>query len=594
MSYSFSIDVGFGLSQMLTTLLSLHLAFTLVLLRIASSSAQLHTNAIDCNVTSDGEDICLDAKRFEELFRWMQDGMDAHVPEQHRQGLPRLHEVIARKNRTFVANRDLHPGELLLRFPRQRLMHSGYYIDGLDGTQRSLTAALAEALVQKIVHIAPQTWLALYIMEHRHLGRNSEWHPYLNLLPLEFAESPIFYTEKEFSWLEGSSFVPRAKKHLDMLKAQFDTVAELVPGFVENYTLAEFLWARSAIATRVFGWDLPGLPSGHNDFMVPLGDMFNHRSPKQLEWIYNESTDTLDYWVRENVSANSELLISYGTKSNGDYLLYYGFTVPGLPQRSYPVCSVKLALGIDGIPDQEAKRKWLIKASFTKVREHEPFEVKLRETWEKDPQKMLEHARFLVLPNMSEVERQIAPAMKNCKRIAIPPGSCEKPISKDNERAALEYCLRLMKLSLRAYPTTLQEDEDLLPSLSGLQLSLVTLRRDEKIVFHWWERYLALALEMLELAPSQIEQRCKAVLGDSQCTSEDNWYMNVTIYELLGGIDAEPKSNQFFIWAALIVTVAAATILPRFMKVEARKSNAAMTTASGDKSQRSRIGKTKK
>ena len=97
-----------------------------------------------------------------------------------------------------------------------------------------------------------------------------------------------------------------------------------VLGFNTTYTLDEFLWARTVISTRVFGWRLPGLPVENPDFMVPLGDMFNHRSPKQIEWVFNSTTQTLDYWAQEDVAAGGELLISYGGKCNSQYLLHYG------------------------------------------------------------------------------------------------------------------------------------------------------------------------------------------------------------------------------------------------------------------------------
>lgn len=492
---------------------------------------------------------------FDELVAWMQKGIDKWVPQEHQTGLEPLRDMLATRDRTFIAKRDLQKDQLLMRFPRECLMHAGYFL----GDDAPLATLLSKALEEKIVHIAPQTWLALYMLEQRRLGAKSFWHPYLKLLPSEFPGNPIFYAEKDFAWLKGSTFIPRAKAHLEMLTQQYETLSQLVPEFSKSFSLEDFLWARSAIATRVFGWHLPGLPQENTDFMVPMGDMFNHRSPKQLEWIYNETTGTFDYWVKEDVAAGGELFISYGTKSNAEYLLHYGFAVADLPKRNYSVCSVRVALGLNGVPDQEAKRKWLIKASFSPVTEHEPAEFTLRDTWEKEPDKMLAHARLLELSDMKEVEHQILPGMKNCKRIAQPP-LCPKPVSIPNEQAALKRCLRVIRESLQAYPTTLEEDERLLPTLEGLPASLVTLRKDEKVVLRWWERFFDLALDAFDQPAGSIERRCNEVLGESRCSVESNYYMRTTLYELLGGDSAADSGVLGSAVTWVIVAVMAAAV----------------------------------
>lgn len=500
-----------------------------------------------------------DANELDELISWMQQGVDAFVPAEHREEAPRVRDVLGRRGRTFVAQRDLHPGDLVLRFPRERLMHSGFYKHKSDDSASDLIVALERGEQEPGVFIAPQTFLAVYMLFHRRLGRRSPWSAYLDALPSEFPSVPVFYTQKEFEWLKGSSFVARVQRHAEALRAQYETVARFLPGFADNYTVNDFLWARCAISTRVFGWDMPGTVRNFNDFMVPLGDMFNHRSPKMLEWQYNGTTDTLDYWVREDVPAGGELLISYGAKSNALYLLHYGFAVAGLPQRNFSVCTTKVPLDLDEIPDQAAKRKWLIKAAFTPVKDHSPAEFDLSDTWNKELEKMIAHARLLVLPTIQDLERKVASPASSCTKIAMP-CQCKSPVSITNEREALSRCLDTVQNNLRAYPTTLEEDEAMLPELSGIPLSLVLFRRDEKFVLRWAERFFKLALAILEVrSPQRIARRCTDVFGEEKCSVEIAPYIRETLFRLVGG-EGSPSDLERATW--FIFDIGAAFYIP--------------------------------
>merc|ERR1712232_1414622 len=78
------------------------------------------------------------------------------------------------------------------------------------------------------------------------------------------------------------------------------------------------------------------------------------------------------------------------------------------------------------------------------------------------------------------------------------PLRCNRQISSTNEDAALNRCIRAIKVALGAYPNTLKEDQALLhEGLSGLPSFLVTLRRDEKTVLHWCMKLFQAALNIL-------------------------------------------------------------------------------------------------
>lgn len=405
-----------------------------------------------------------------------------------------------------------------MRLPMQLLIHAGFYkgdnqetLPATLGSLDTLRTALHRALVGRelFTFVATQTWLAIYLMEQRRLGLASEWSPYLDFLPEAFPDLPIFYHDRDWEWLRGSSFVQRTEKHREQLRKQFETVEDLVPGFSRNYTFEEFLWARSVVSSRVFGWRLPGVSTDDTDFMVPFGDMFNHRSPKQIEWIFNETSKTLDFWVREDVPAGSELLISYGGKCNSQYLLHYGFALPTISSRVPPLSTVRLALDLDpDVPDRAWRERWLMKQRLQEDADTlVPEEFELKATFAGNgAENFLSYARLLSLPSTGE--DFLRTVKRSCRMYSTPP-KCDKPLGLSIEAAAIRRGLLAVTEALSRYDTSLEEDESILLTLSGLPLKLVTLRRDEKVVLHWWRRFLGIASDALKDTTEGIEAKAR-------------------------------------------------------------------------------------
>eukprot|EP00928_Gymnodinium_smaydae_P078848 TRINITY_DN62911_c0_g1_i1.p1 TRINITY_DN62911_c0_g1~~TRINITY_DN62911_c0_g1_i1.p1 ORF type:complete len:589 (+),score=97.27 TRINITY_DN62911_c0_g1_i1:73-1767(+) len=505
---------------------------------------------------ADDASVAAASASFERLVSWVQSAVDADVSAEGREGLPLLREVLdLRAPRTLVAARALRSGELLMRLPTRLLMHAGYYkakreqegpgdAAAAGGGVRGRTASHLAPLMHKglsggrelTTFVAPQTWLALYLMEHRRLGPASEWSAYLDMLPSAFPTNPAFYSDEDWRWLTGSTFIGRAAKHRDSFKSQFETVADLVPGFADNYTLREFMWARTAISSRVFGWRLAGVDPEDTDFMVPLGDMFNHRSPKQVEWIYNATLQTLDYWVREDVPQGEELLISYGAKCNSQYLLHYGFALPGVRDREPPLSTVRVAVPVDaGVPDRAKREAWLVKSRLLDAGSPlPPEEFELKAKWVgSGPDHMIGYARLLSLPGGDEFTRRMKSG--SCRAFSTPP-RCDQPLGLEIEKAALQRCKDAVSNALRSFPTTLEEDEILLSEENGqvhegVPRFLVILRRDEKTVLRWWERYFEIALRALALPNADaIEKLADDSFGSF---SAEGKYLKVTLSALV-------------------------------------------------------------
>lgn len=182
----------------------------------------------------------------------------------------------------------------------------------------------------------------------------------------------------------------------------------------------------------------------------------------------------------------------------------------------------------DEVPDRERRMQWLLK---NRMREEEtvlePEEFDLKMSWRSGgAQNMLGYARLLSIPK-EDFDRAVKG--RSCRSYSIPP-RCESPMSLENERAALGRVYRGVEQALRRYPTTLEEDEALIPRLTGHHLSLVTLRRDEKVVLTWWKWFFNLAIEALDLSPDEIEDKATQAFGKYH---PEGQYLRVTISALV-------------------------------------------------------------
>ena len=60
--------------------------------------------------------------------------------------------------------------------------------------------------------------------------------------------------------------------------------------------------------------------------ILPLVDMFNHKNPMECKWRYNDKKDGIEIYTCQDIEADKEINISYGTECNlSDFYAIYGF-----------------------------------------------------------------------------------------------------------------------------------------------------------------------------------------------------------------------------------------------------------------------------
>ena len=111
-------------------------------------------------------------------------------------------------------------------------------------------------------------------------GPESPWHGYLRTLP-EMEPLPIFWSSEDVELLAGTEMEDMLDTDLALMRQDYDeSVAPILKRHPEldgaGMSFEAFRRAASLVASRAFYVD-----SAHGEGMVPLADMFNHRTGKE-------------------------------------------------------------------------------------------------------------------------------------------------------------------------------------------------------------------------------------------------------------------------------------------------------------------------
>jgi histone-lysine N-methyltransferase SETD3 len=202
-----------------------------------------------------------ESDRYVRLVQWLKEGGAK---------LPRLHlKYYSDDYRGVHALGDIQADEVVLYVPLRMIMTSEVARASPIGVQ--ITQANIELR-------SKHSYLAAYLLEERAKGEASPWAPYINTLPTKFANVPLFFTEPELGWLQGSFTLNKIADRVESLAAEYDTLCRALPAF-RAHSYADFVWARLAVITRIFGLQVGGVKT---DGLVPYADMLNHKLPRYV------------------------------------------------------------------------------------------------------------------------------------------------------------------------------------------------------------------------------------------------------------------------------------------------------------------------
>jgi hypothetical protein len=168
-------------------------------------------------------------------------------------------------------------------------------------------------------------YLMIYLLwDMKTNGPNSFFRPYYEILPKRLRNVPIFWTDDELKYLDGSYMRVQIDDRKRAINEDYVAICDTCPEFGHMVSLSEFVWARMIVCSRNFGL----LINGHRtSALVPHADMLNHYRPRETKWTFDEDSQCFVITTLQGIGAGEEVYDSYGQKCNHRFLLNYGFCV---------------------------------------------------------------------------------------------------------------------------------------------------------------------------------------------------------------------------------------------------------------------------
>ena len=176
--------------------------------------------------------------------------------------------------------------------------------------------------------------LAVFLLEEFFKGKASFWEPYLDTLPTDLSNFPIFYTESQLAILKNSPLLSTViAKKINILK-DYENICEFLghEEFQNKFSLDDFAYCRCMVSSRIFGFEVDKKKTGG---FVPFADMLNHKSYDALNWHFSDADQKFTLHSTETVEPNQQVSNSYGQKCNSRFLMNYGFIPPQNANNEY-------------------------------------------------------------------------------------------------------------------------------------------------------------------------------------------------------------------------------------------------------------------
>ena len=405
----------------------------------------------------------------------------------HNAYFPKLKiELFSEDYRGIIAKSPIKKDEIILTIPQECLISLELVLNTEYGKK------IGEFMYIELA--SPKHCLLISILLFE--KDNPKWKYYFDIIPKNFCNFPIFYTDSELQYLKGSPFLNQILEKKSEIKRDFLKLCERIPLF-NNYSFQEFVEARMVISSRIFGISIN---NNKTDVLVPYADLFNHKRPRQTQWYYDDKINSFVIQASENINKGEEIFDSYGKKTNGRFLLNYGFAIEDNDSAEYGLN----VIFNDCYPLYDLKKKLIknekkfIKTFYLNINLYESQIIEL-----------LSFLRFCMFDgNFNDLKKIMH---YNDKRIFkensffsfdnnfgfdyIP------PINKEIEINVLKKLKVLLIQALNQYPTTLEQDRQVYKdnkNISFNQKNCLLLIMSEKSVINYYIYFCEYCLEKLK------------------------------------------------------------------------------------------------
>jgi len=353
--------------------------------------------------------------------------------------------------------------------------------------------------------------------------KNPKYKYYFDLLPKDFSNFPIFYTPKELEYLKGSPFLLQILEKKEDMKSDYAKLCKYLPDF-KQFSYLKFCQARLLISSRIFGISIN---DNKTDVLAPFADLLNHKRPRQTQWYYDDNLESFVIQATEDIKEGNEIFDSYGRKTNARFLLNYGFCLEDNDTSEFLI-TINFN---ENYPLYEEKKKFF-QNEYELVRR---FNLN-NNFYESQIIELLSFLRFILFEgDINELYNAIS-SSENIYNEEVPLTFYYiQPISKELEIKVLKHLNLLCRRALGKYPTTFEEDLNLIKTKKNISFNLrncLYLLMSEKTVLSYFIYFCEYCLELLKLK-SQMEVLTKLSIDYKYSDCQFDFYIQEIVLKLV-------------------------------------------------------------
>lgn len=454
------------------------------------------------------------------------------------------HARVSNRATPNKANED--KGELLAYIDRSEFITSKCGLETNVGRSLQTYMNLHNEIREQYRVSLPAMYMAIFLsLTHTNQLAGGLFDAYLKTLPSlnDLQHLPVFWNERSLKELQNSRVKPAIQQRRVEWAQEYEIVMDAIreTSRSSGTTTADFVdlemwcWARSILTSRAFMDDIKS-----ELCLVPYVDMMNHISTGQAasqedvircNWNIDASgfrlilPNTTSYTNAVNdasdtsvTDSSTQIEISYGTHSNSNFLMNYGFSIVG---DAHQMVEDKAILSLSlNVKESTSAAEILWEADGMGNCHDICRNVTVAIGDPGSMQSLLSLCRVascqgLELGRMTDVFVQIGEKTTQTDDGLVPQlGAtlCRSPFSICNEIRAMEKLQTVAIAGLREYDTTLAEDDDLLSNgmnwrwrwfakkrnIQRLHNALI-VRRGEKQVMQHFYNLATLALRFLQV-----------------------------------------------------------------------------------------------
>ena len=320
--------------------------------------------------------------------------------------------------------------------------------------------------------------------------KNPKYKYYFDLLPHDYSNFPIFYTNKELDCLKGSPFLSQILEKKEDMKSDYNKLCEYLPDY-KQFSYLKFCEARVLISSRIFGI---AINDNKTDVLAPFADLLNHKRPRQTQWYYDDNLESFVIQATENIKEGSEIFDSYGKKTNARFLLNYGFCLDDNDTSEYLLTVVFN----DTYPLFELKKNFF-QNEYEFVR---TFNLN-NNFYESQIIELLSFLRFILFDgDINDLYNAINSSENIYNEDTPLTFYYVPPISKELEIKVLKHLHLLCRKALAKYPTTFEQDQNIYKTKKNITFNMrniLLLLMSEKTVLSYFMYFCEYCLELLKM-----------------------------------------------------------------------------------------------